>query len=56
MPNIHINTKNDFINVISTHGHAIEVDQETLDRWNKLNSEWWEMQLEMDKLLKAQND
>lgn len=54
MPNIHINVKNDFINVISTHGHLVEVDEATLARWNDAMSKWWAVQLEMDKAI--QND
>ena len=52
MPIIKINQKNDFINVISTHGVEVEVDVETLARWNAAISKWWEVQLEMDKAIK----
>lgn len=54
VPSIHINVKNDFINVISTHGHLVEVDEATLARWNDAMSKWWAVQLEMDKAI--QND
>ena len=53
MPTIRINQKNDFINVISTHGVEVEVDVETLARWNDAISKWWEVQLEMDKAVKS---
>ena len=53
MPKIHINVKNDFINVISSHGVEVEVDVETLARWNDAISKWWEVQLEMDKAVKS---
>lgn len=56
MPKIQINQKQDFINVISTHGYEVEVDVETLARWNQAISEWWKVQLEMDKVVKDQND
>lgn len=52
MPKVHINSKNDFVNVISTHGHLVEVDEATLARWNEAISKWWEVQLEMDELIK----
>ena len=55
MPNVNINTQHGFVNVISTHGHPVEVDAETLDRWNTAISKWWEVQLEMDKVVKQQN-
>lgn len=55
MAKIKINQKNDFVNVISSHGIEVEVDAETLARWNKAISQWWEVQLEMDKAVK-QND
>jgi hypothetical protein len=55
MPNVNINTQHGFVNVISTHGHSVEVDAETLDRWNTAISKWWEVQLEMDKVVKQQN-
>lgn len=51
MPKININTKVQAINVISNIGTELEVDQETLDQWNKALSAWWEVQLQMDKLL-----
>lgn len=53
MPIIKINQKNDFINVISTHGVEVEIDVETLARWNDAISKWWEVQLEMDKAVKG---
>lgn len=56
MPVININQKNDFINVISTHGIQVEVDVDTLARWNDAIGKWWEVQLEMDKVIKNQND
>lgn len=58
MPNISINTKIQPINLISNLGTQIEVDQETLDKWNKALSDWWNVQLEMDKAIqqKVRND
>lgn len=56
MPKIKINQKNDFINVISSHGVEVEIDVDTLARWNDAISKWWEVQLEMDKVIKNQND
>lgn len=56
MPKIKINQKNDFINVISSHGIEVEIDVDTLARWNNAISKWWEVQLEMDKVIKSQND
>jgi hypothetical protein len=55
MPNIHVNQKNEFINVISNLGYPIKVDAETLAKWNDAISKWWEVQLEMDKYVKEQN-
>lgn len=55
MPKIKINQKNDFINVISSHGVEVEIDVDTLARWNSAISKWWEVQLEMDKVIKNQN-
>ncbi len=52
---IHISQKNEFINVVSNLGYAIEVDTETLAKWNKAISEWWNVQLEMDKYIKEQH-
>lgn len=54
MPRIHINVKNDFINVISNLGHEIEVDQDTLARWNEAIAHWWKVQLEMDSFIARQ--
>ena len=56
MPTIKINQKQDFINVISTHGYEVKVDSETLARWDQAISQWWKVQLEMDKAVKEQND
>lgn len=55
MPKIKINEKHDFINVISSHGIEIEVNTETLARWNDAISKWWEVQLEMDKAVKQRD-
>ena len=51
MPKININTKIQAINIISNTGTELEVDQETLDQWNQALSIWWEVQIQMDKLL-----
>lgn len=49
---IHINQKMMLVNVISNLGDEVEVDTETLARWNSVISSWWEVQFEMDKLIK----
>lgn len=54
MPKIHINIKNDFINVISNNGYEIEVDEDTLAHWNEVISQWWKVQLEMDSIIARQ--
>lgn len=53
MPNIKVNTKIQAINLISNTGTELEIDQETLERWNKALAEWWNVQLEMDKLIQG---
>ena len=55
MPKIRIVQKNDFLNVISSHGVEVEIDEDTLVRWNSAIAKWWEVQLEMDKVIKNQN-
>lgn len=54
MPKIHVCEKQEFINVISNLGHEVEVDTETLARWNEAISNWWKAQLEMDSYVKKQ--
>lgn len=58
MPKIKVNTKVMPVNNISNLGTDLEIDQETLDRWNQVISDWWKVQLEMDKLIqdKSRND
>lgn len=58
MPKIKVNTKVMPVNNISNLGTDLEIDQETLDRWNQVISDWWKIQLEMDKLIqdKSRND
>lgn len=58
MPKIKVNTKIMPVNVISNLGTDLEIDQETLNRWNRALLEWWNVQLEMDKLIqnKSRND
>jgi len=53
MPKISVNTKIEAINLISNKGTELEIDQDTLLRWNNAISEWWKVQLEMDKYLQA---
>ncbi len=53
MPKISVNTKIEAINLISNKGTEVEIDQETLERWNNAISEWWKVQLEMDKYLQT---
>lgn len=53
MAKIHINTKIQAINVISNLGTEVEIDSDTLDRWNNALSEWWRVQLEMDKHIQS---
>lgn len=50
MPKVHIREKLEKVNVISNDGKLIEIDEFTLAKWNKIYSDWWNMQLEMDKL------
>lgn len=58
MPKIKVNTKIMPVNVISNLGTELEIEQETLNRWNRALLEWWNVQLEMDKLIqdKSRND
>lgn len=56
MPKIRINQKQELINVISNLGIELEVGAETLERWNHVIGKWWDVQLEIDKYIKAQND
>ena len=51
MPNIKVNTKVMPVNNISNLGTELEISEETLKRWNDAMSKWWEVQLEIDKLI-----
>ena len=55
MPNIRLHDKQEYVWAISNLGHPVHIPQEKLDKWNRIYKEWWEMQLEMDKVVKQQN-